>query len=118
MEIALIIFGCLCVLVLLYLNVISTLCVCLDPELEPVQKWGQSVVIWVVPFIGSSLILHFVNDHSPEVIERFYIPWVFKSIVLGTPIRKGTNDNTGEEMPGVHGSGLDGGSGGDAGGSD
>ena len=88
--------------ILLWINVLAILCLFLDPDLEPVQRWGQSIVVILFPFIGASLILHLVNTHSPEVIQRFYIPWPFSKLIQDSPVRPHNNNDDREETPGIH----------------
>lgn len=58
----------------------------LDPELEERQRRRQSVVVILIPYIDSTLILKLINDHSPEVISRFFIPWLFKHMLIDTAL--------------------------------
>lgn len=115
MEIALYISLVLVVISIIYLLVISLLCIHLDPELDKVQKWGQSIFAILIPILGPCFVLHTVNDHSPKVIEKMYIPWPFKSIVIpSTKIHKSGPGSNGEEISGAHSGGgsSDGGGGG------
>ena len=91
-------------LLLAWLTFLALLCVMLDPELNRVQRWGQSVVVILVPIIGPLLILKLVNDHSPEVVSRFYIPWPFRQVILNKPTRPHGQGSNKEEIPGVHSS--------------
>jgi uncharacterized membrane protein YgcG len=100
----------------LWVSVLAILCLFLDPDLEPIQRWGQIIIVILLPLIGASIILKLVNDHSPEVINKFYIPWPFKGLVLNKPLRHGGLGHNTEEQPGSHSgsfhSGSDGGGGG------
>ena len=75
MDIVLIIVIVLIVAVWLWLNTLALLCLFLDPDLAPIQRWGQSVFILLVPFLGASFALLLIKSHSPEVVAKFYIPW-------------------------------------------
>ncbi len=101
----------------LWLNVLALLCLFLDPELEKIQRWGQSVVVILIPYIGAAFILKLINDHSPEVVSKFFIPWPFKNMVKDTALRTGgdatTNwvDSPGDRSNSSNGDGGSGGSG-------
>lgn len=104
----------------LWVTILALLCLILDPDLEPIQRWGQALVVLLIPYLGASLILKLVNDHSPEVIARFYIPWPFSLIVLDRKLLSNGLGSNGEDIPGSHSAGRHSGdgSGGDGGGSD
>lgn len=118
MEIILILIGTITLAFWLWVTVLSVLCLFLDPDLEPVQRWGQMVVVILLPFIGAAIVLKLVNDHSPEVINRFYIPWPLRSLVLDKPLRHSGGGSNGESMPGTHSESFHGGSGSGGGSSD
>ena len=109
---------------LLWMNVLALLCAYLDPELRPTQKLSQSIFIILVPIFGAVIVLKVVNDHAPGVIERFYIPWPLRSLVLDKPLSNYGIANNNESATGVPGetnkvsnsdsfSGSDGGGGGE-----
>lgn len=87
---------------LLWIDILAILCVIYDPELEPIQRWGQNFVVILIPFFGASLVLYLVNGHSPEVINRFYIPWPFSNLVKDKGLLKDGPGSNGEEIPGSH----------------
>jgi hypothetical protein len=86
----------------IYLNTLAILCLFLDSELKPIQRWGQTIIVIVFPYLGASFILLLVNEHSPTVIQRFYVPWPFKKLILNKPRGTGGSGHNGEEMPGGH----------------
>jgi hypothetical protein len=86
MELIVIIAATILVL-LLWIDTLAILCLFLDPELEAIQRWGQTIFVLLVPFFGAALVLILVNGHSPEVISRFYIPWPFRGLVEDKPLR-------------------------------
>jgi uncharacterized membrane protein YgcG len=99
---------------LLWIDTLSILCLFLDPELEPIQRWGQTVFIILIPFFGAALVLKLVKDHSPDVIGRFYIPWPFRGLVEDKPLRNsgtGARSGTFIGQGGFDGGGSDGGGG-------
>ena len=106
MEVTLIVISIAVLLLLLYLNFLASICLILDPDIEPIQKWGQLIFAWVVPFIGAPTVLHLVFHHSPEVVKRFYIPRPFRGMVLGKALRKSKYGNNYEEIPGLYGAGV------------
>ena len=107
MEIALYISLGIVIISIIYLLAISLLCIHLDPELDKVQKWGQSIFAMLIPILGPCFVLHTVNDHSPKIIEKIYIPWPFKAIVIpSNKIHKSGPGNNGEEISGIHSTSL------------
>jgi len=68
------IIGIISLIILLWLNFLAMLSIKCDATLEKVQKVGQSIFVWVVPFFGASLVLKFVYEHSPEAIPKSWIP--------------------------------------------
>ena len=105
------------VLMWFWINLLAILCVVLDPDLDKVQRWGQSLFVVLIPFIGATFILKIVNEHSPEVVQRFYIPWPFRNMVLDKRITRNGSGSNGEEVPGSHSAGANSSSfGGDVGG--
>lgn len=77
------IIGIISLIVLLWLNFLAMLSIKYDATLEKVQKIGQSIFVWLIPYIGASLVLKFVYEHSPEAIPRSWIPWPFKNMIFG-----------------------------------
>lgn len=115
MEVLLLIFITAAICLWLWISGVSILCLFLDPDLESVQRYSQMVMILLLPYIGASIVLKFVNDHSPEVINRFYIPWPFKGLVQNKEFRSVGSGSNNEEIPGAHSGSFRGGS--DGGGS-
>jgi len=98
MEILLVLLGLLFVTILLWLNILATIAVKYDHTLNSFQKTAQTVVVWLVPIFGATLILHFVFDHSPGAIPKSWIPWPFKQAIFGkTPA---PNKNRGKDATG------------------
>ena len=69
----------------LYMALLASFLVLVDPELPPIQKVTKCVLAWLVPFVGPAMVLHLVADHSPELIRRLWIPWPFRKAIHGTP---------------------------------
>lgn len=80
-------FGVLAGLMLLWLNALATLAIKHDHTLAPFQKIAQLIFVWLIPFLGASVVLHIVYDHSPEAIPKAWIPWPFKNLIYGKPIK-------------------------------
>lgn len=118
MEVILILISIIAVFFWLWISALSILCLFLDPDLEPIQRWGQMIIVILLPYIGASIILKLVNDHSPEVIDKFYIPWPFRNLVLDKPLRHSGSAQNREEVPGSHSGSFHGGSDSGGGGSD
>ena len=106
-------------IMLLWLNALATLAIEYDHTLEPFQKIAQFVFVWVIPFIGAGVVLHIVYENSPETIPRSWIPWPFKNLIYGKPVKPNRNrddrepDYTPGSLSGRHFDGGDGGGGGD-----
>jgi len=81
---------------LLWLNLLASLAIKYDQTLEKVQKVFQSVFVWIIPFVGASVVLHFVYEHSPEAIPKNWIPWPFKNLIFGKPIKSNKNRDDNE----------------------
>ena len=67
----------------LWLNALGTLAARYDGTLNPFQRKAQIIIVWLVPFLGASLILYLVAQHSPEAMPRKWVPWPFRSLVHG-----------------------------------
>ncbi len=102
----------------LWISILSILCLFLDPDLESIQRWGQAIIVVLLPYIGALFILKMVNEHSPEVVNKFYILWPFKNMVLDKSIRNGGLGHNSEEQPGSHSGSHYGGSDSSGGGGD
>lgn len=112
----LIILSIISTLTLLWLNVLATISVKYDHELNSFQRNSQYIIIWLIPFFGASTVLFFVYQHSPDAIPKGWIPWPFKSLIFGTPIKSNKNRGSGSEYDSAGGSGNDGGGDGGGGG--
>jgi len=91
------IVGLISLTALLWLNFLAMLSIKYDATLENAQKVGQSMIVWLIPFVGASLVLKFVYEHSPEAIPKSWIPWPFKDMIFGTE-RKQYRDTGGVEV--------------------
>lgn len=112
MDIVLLILGLTMSVLWLWITVLALLCLFLDPDLEPVQRWGQLTIVLLIPLLGATVVLRMVNDHSPEVVARFLIPWPFSLVIRDKPVLKGGPGSNGEELPGSHSAGASEGGGG------
>jgi ABC-type iron transport system FetAB permease component len=81
----------------LWLSFIGTIAARFDSTLDPFQKKAQIIIVWLIPFIGASLIIFLVNQHSPEVIPRNLIPWPFKNLIFGKPRARNKDRDNNEE---------------------
>jgi len=95
MEILLFISG-VSFLILLWLNAIATIAIKYDQTLESFQKKAQTVFVWLIPFVGSSFVLHMVFQHSPEAIPKKLIPWPFKQAIYGKRANSNLNPEENE----------------------
>lgn len=77
--------------ILFWLNTLATLAVKYDHTLDQTQKITQSIIVWLIPFIGAAFILHLVFEHYPQAIPRNWIPWPFKKMIFGSSIKPNKN---------------------------
>jgi len=86
MEILIILLG-ITLVITIWLNVIATIALKHDDMLDPFQRKSQFIIVWLVPLMGASLILYLVNEHSPNVIPRSWIPWPFKNMIFNKQVK-------------------------------
>jgi len=86
MDIILIVW-LLVLLVTLWLNVLATMAIRYDHSLDKTQKTGQQCIVWLIPILGASVVLHLVYEHSPEAIPKSWIPWPLKKLIFGKPLK-------------------------------
>ena len=104
MEIFLIAISVLTAGILLWLNLLATLAVKYDHTLDKTQKIAQSIIVWLIPFIGAGFVLHLVFEHYPQAIPRNFIPWPFKKMIFGS-LAKPNNNRDDNEVDYVGGTG-------------
>jgi hypothetical protein len=97
MDITTIILIGIPIVIWLWLSFIGTIAARYDGTLDPFQRKAQIIIVWVFPFIGASLIIYLVNQHSPEAIPRNLIPWPFKKLIFGNPRARNKNRDNNEE---------------------
>jgi len=64
-----------------WLNTLASIAIRCDKDLEPFQRVAQFIFVWVVPYVGASIVLRIVYEHSPNTIPRKWIPWPFKNLI-------------------------------------
>jgi len=86
--------------VYLWMNLVATISLCRDGGIEPFQRYAQILLIWLIPYVGSALILFLMVQISPDKIPRKMVPWPFRSLIFGRHRPSNTNrdDNDG---PGI-----------------
>lgn len=67
-----------------WLNLLGTLAARHDVTLDSFQRKAQIALVWLVPFVGASLVLFLVAQHYLEAIPRKWVPWPFRGLVRGT----------------------------------
>ena len=97
MDILIITAIILATLVWLWLTTLGVIAAKYDSTLEPFQRKAQIIIVLLVPFFGAALVLHLVNQHSPEVIPKQWIPWPIKSLIFGKPRQRNKNRDNNEE---------------------
>lgn len=80
---AFVIIGIIMLSTLLWINFLAMLSIKYDSTLGHFQKVGQSLFVWLIPYVGAGLVLKFVYEHSPEAIPKTWIPWPLKGIIYG-----------------------------------
>jgi hypothetical protein len=69
-----------------------------DSTLDPFQKKAQIVIVWIFPYVGASLIIFLVNQHSPDAIPRNLVPWPFKNLIFDKLRPRNKNRDNNEEL--------------------
>jgi hypothetical protein len=100
MDITTIILVALPVAIWLWLSFIGTIAARFDSTLDPFQKKAQIIIVWIFPYIGASLIIFLVNQHSPDAIPRNLVPWPFKNLIFGK-LKPGNNNRDNNEESGI-----------------
>lgn len=77
----------------------TTLAIKYDHTLDRFQKLSQLLFVWLIPIFGASFVIHLVYDHSPEAIPKNWIPWPFKTLIYGKPIKRNNNRDNNEMEP-------------------
>ncbi len=77
--------GIVFIATLLYLNLVASFLVVIDYGKPNVTKFGHLCLIWLLPFVGASLVLYFISTHAPELIARLWIPWPFCKALENQP---------------------------------
>ena len=94
------------VLVCVWLSAIASFVVVRDKTLETKQKVAQIAAAWVLPVVGPLLTLYLIAQHSPELIQKKWIPWPFRNIVFGRNFRpnanRNENDDSGIDLRAAH----------------
>lgn len=88
---AFVIIGIIMLLALLWINFLAMLSIKYDSTLGRFQKVGQSLFVWLIPYVGASLVLKFVFEHSPEAIPKSWVPWPLKKMIFGKEINPNKN---------------------------
>jgi hypothetical protein len=104
-QMAMTLIGVVAVAAALYLLILATVAVQLDRRLRLGPRIGQLTVAWLLPFVGPCLVLLMINEHSPEVAARLWLPWPFSGMVRNRARPRNTNrDDLGsaDDMSGSH----------------
>lgn len=72
----------------LYLNILATLVTRHRPIFTPWQQRMQLLIVWLLPLIGALLILRLLFMDRPDTLPRAWVPWPFKRILYGPPIKR------------------------------
>ena len=72
----------------LYFNILASIVIYYDKSLTPFQKSVQPFIVWLIPIIGATYILHLLFKVSPKTIPRSWIPWPFKNLIYGPSIKR------------------------------
>lgn len=77
--------------IFVWLNILATLAIKHDSTLERHQKRFQTVIVWLIPFFGASTVLYLINEHYSDAIPQAWVPWPFKKVIFGKPIKPNQN---------------------------
>ena len=88
----------LALLICFWLALVASISLFRDPSLEPSQKFGQLLLVWFIPLLGAWIVLHLINEHSPESIPTKMIPWPVHRVILGRPLPVVSDKDFNEEM--------------------
>ena len=69
----------------LWITSLGVLAARYDPTLERFQRYAQIAIVIFIPILGAAIVLHLTHLNSPGVIPTEWIPWPFKSLILGNP---------------------------------
>ncbi len=56
------------VLILLYMNLLASVAIWKEDDLNRFQKGAQLGLVWLLPIFGAPTVLYFIFHQSPEVI--------------------------------------------------
>ena len=73
---------------ILYFNILASIVIYFDKGLTRFQRYAQSFIVWCVPLVGATYVLHLLFKTSPKTIPRSWIPWPFKNLIYGPPIKR------------------------------
>lgn len=81
-------FIIIALIIAIWLNILATVAIRYDQFLSRFQKIFQMIFVWLIPFIGASIVLHIVYEHMPNAIPRNWIPYGFRGLIYGPPIKQ------------------------------
>jgi hypothetical protein len=64
--------------VAIYLNIVASISVYKSKTLEPFQKYAQSLIIWLVPLLGSWFVINMLSEQEVESIPKKWISPQFR----------------------------------------
>lgn len=77
-------------LLAVYMTAVAWFAIFSDETLSGFQRIAQSLLAFVVPVLGPVAVLHFASP-LPDNIRQL-VPWPFRSMVAGKPLRKGVGN--------------------------
>lgn len=67
--------------IVVYCNVVATICAIRTDCLERNQKIFQLLIIWLLPVIGALFVIHLITGSDPEAFPAKFVPqkinWCF-----------------------------------------
>ncbi len=75
----------------IYLNVMASIVIRYSFWLSRFRRVPQSVFVWCAPLLGAGLVLHLLYLDAPNVLPKTWIPWPFKKMIHGKPIKPNKN---------------------------
>lgn len=97
MELTLIVVLVAATIIWAWMTLLGVLAAKYDQTLEPFQKKAQIIISLCIPYFGAALVLHLVNQHSPDAIPKKLVPWPLKSLVFGQARSRNRNRDNREK---------------------
>lgn len=68
-------------LIWFYISIIATIGIARDQRSKKLQRWGQLVIAWLIPFVGALFVLRMLHEYAPEIVPVRFLVWPFRGMV-------------------------------------